>query len=250
MIHRLLSTFRHSHPGLFCLSTLAGLAGLAVAPSARAITTVQPSSVVPNDTFSFEVIGYNTNNPAGDIFLTATNLQPTFGSTNSYANSALGGQTVTVSSAEYTNSGVVYDLINISVPTNFVPGGTRDNAGNTIDAIQFGIGDFFSLSHNTLDYNQPLTASSVQGSLSFIFNGANASQATPMTTTLTNGNQSLTTYGATFATPQGTGDIANNQVNAFTILITYAVPEPSTYAMIALGVAGLFLVTRRRRARL
>ena len=230
-------------------TALLGLAGLTATPSARAVG-LEPSSVVPGDTFSFEIIGYNTNYPSQDVYLTQSALTPAFGTTTTYANGALGGQTLTISSFEYVNAGIVNDLINISVPNNFVPAGTIDNGGHNLDAIQFGIGNFFASNPNTLDFNQALTSYTVQGSVSFKYIGANASGVAPMTTTLTNGNKSLTTFGAVFATPQGTGDISSNEVNAFTILITYAVPEPSTYATVALGVAGLFLVMRRHRARL
>lgn len=252
MLSQIFSLLRHARRGVLCSVASLGLVGLAAVSSVQAVS-LEPANVVPNDTFSLEIIGYNTSYPEQNIYLTQANLLPAFGTNNSYTNAALGGQTLSVASFEYVNAGVVNDLINISVPNNFVPAGTVDRGGHVLDAIQFGIGNFFAVNPDPLDFNQPLTSYTVQGSISFRYLGANASGVVPMTTTLGNGNQSLTTFGAVFATPQGTGDISANQVNSFTLLITYpaaAVPEPSTHTAVALGVAGLFLVLRRRRARL
>ena len=248
MIHRILSTVRRTRSGLLCLTTLVGLTAFAATPSAHAVTTIEPASVVPGDTFSFEVLGYNTNNPGENIYLTNQFLMPTFGTTAAYLNSALNGQTLVVNSNQYVNGSTTTDYISLNVPTNFVPAGTKDNAGNTLNAIQFSLGIGFG-GTNPLDVNPAISAYTATGSVTFNTFGVNVSSGVPLNSTLSNGNQSFSTFGTVFATPL-TADISNNQVTAFSFTLTYtSVPEPSTYAAVALGVAGLFLVMRRRGAR-
>ena len=248
MISKLLFNFRRTRQGLLCLTTLVGLAGLAAAPSAHAVTTLEPASVVLGDTFSFEVIGYNTNNPGANIYLTNQFLTPTFGTISAYGNSALNGQTLVVNSNEFVNGNVTTDFVSLSVPSNFVPAGTKDNAGNTLNAIQFSLGIGFG-GTNALDVNPAILAYNATGAVTFNAFGVNTSNAVPLNSTLSNGNQSFSAFGTVFATPL-TADISNNQVTSFSFTLTYtSVPEPSTYAAVALGVAGLFLVMRRRRAR-
>ena len=210
-----------------------------------ATPSVEPASVVPGATFSIEVVGYNTSNPAANIYLINPSLAPTFGTLSAYANSALNGQTLVVNSNEFVNGNVTTDFVSLSVPSNFVPAGTRDNAGNTLNAIQFSLGVYLS-GTNPLNLSPAILAYTATGSVTFNFFGVNTSAGVPLTSTLSNGGQSFSAFGLVTATPS-TADISNNQVTSFSFTLTYtSVPEPSTNAAIALGVAGTLLVVVRR----
>lgn len=220
-----------------------GLLGLAAAPSARALTSIAPDTVVPGDTYSIRIIGANLSFPDQNIFLTFP-IDATFGTTTSYANYALGGQTFTVSSTQFISGNTVNDFFSFSVPNNFVPAGTTDNGGHPLNAIQFGIG-IYSTGQNPLNLNPAISSFANTGSVTFVFNGATTSGAVPMNPTLTNGT-AFSTFGQVNATSP---DISTSQITAFSIVLTYAVPEPSTNAAIALGAAGTLLVVVRRRRR-
>lgn len=247
MIVQLLLAIHTARKGLLCLTTALGLLAMTVAPSARAATVdLEPASVVPNDTFRPEIVGYNQSFTSQNVYLAANNLNPTFGTTTSYANSALNGQTLTISSVQYVSGNLFNNFISFSVPTNFVPAGTTDSGGHALNGIQFSIGNYFiptGGTGNPLDFNPALTSFSVTGTVTFVNNGVTTSGAVPMTTMLTNGSTSLSTFGAITSTT----DISNSQITAFSILVTYPVPEPSTYALFALGAAGMWLVVVRRR---
>ncbi len=248
MIPQLLHTLRRARKGALQITAVLGLAGLAAVSSSRAsVVSVEPSVVTPtNDTFSFRVVGYNTSFPAQNIYLTQP-VDFAFSTTASYPGFALNNQSLTVSSTQYLSGNNVVDFFSFSVPSNFVPAGTTDNGGHTLNAIQFSIGNYLG-GNNPLNLSPAISNATVTGTVTFVFNGATTSGAVPMTTTLDNGGTALSTFGAVFATPS-TADISNNQITAFSITVTYAVPEPSTYAMLALGTAGLFMVVVRRRRR-
>ncbi len=223
---------------------LLSLATLTAALAARAVE-LSLAGVYPNDTFSIDITGYNQANPGQYINLIPSVSMATFGTTTTYAGAASGGQNLTVSSVEYIANGQHNDYFTVSVPTNLVPSRTADKGGKPLDALSFSIGNFPG-GTNTLDFNTALTDHQTMGSLAFINQGAVASQAVVMTTVLTNGNTSFSTIGSVTAV----NDISNNQVSEVGILVTYAVPKPSTYAAVPLGTFGPLLVVRRcRRAR-
>lgn len=243
MLLRFLNTLLRASKGILPASALLGLAGLAV-PTARAVTSIEPAGVVSGDTYSLRIIGYNTAYPSQNVFLTFP-FDATFGTTASYANYALNGQTLTVSSTEYVSGNTVNDFFSFSVPSNFVPTGTTDNGGHALNAIQFGIG-IYTTGTNPLDLSPAISSYGNTGSVTFVNQGATTSGAVPMNPTLSNGGTAFSTYGQVNAT---SADISASQITAFSITLTYAVPEPSTNAAIALGAVGLFLVVKRRRSR-
>lgn len=233
------------------VSVLVGLAGLAAFSSSQALMpSIDTNGVAANDPFSIEVVGFNSSFPTQNIYLILPTLTPTFGATTPYANDALGGQTLTVSSFETTNGGVTTDTFSFSVPTNFVPAGTKDNGGHALDTIQFSIGNYFG-GTNTVDLTLAGTSFNATASVIFKLNNVTTTGSALATVTPSNGNKSYSAFGQTNS-PVGS-DISNNQVTTLSLSITYAaVPEPSTNAAILLGAAGLvgtMVVRNRRRAR-
>ncbi len=232
------------------ITALIGLVGLAAFSSVQAaVPSLETNGVVANDTFSIEVVGYNTANPGANIYLIYPLVTPAFGTTQNYANDALGGQTLTVISNESTAGGITTDFISLSVPTNFVPAGTLDNAGNTLNAIQFAFGNYFipaGYTGNPLDLSTAAAGPNATQAVVFKISGVTVSSSALATVTPSNGNTALSAFGQT--TTAGT-DISNNQVTGLSFTITYAaVPEPSTVGAMLLGAAGLigFMVVRRR----
>ena len=254
MITALLSSFLHPRCAAAHVTALVGLAGLATFSSAQAfVPSVETDGVITGDTFSIEMVGYNTTATASNIYIIQTNLNPTFGTTQTFANDALGGQTLTVTSSQTGTTTNFVDTITISVPTNFVPAGTTDNAGNIINGIVFSIGSYnipTGGTANPLDFNTSLTSAKYSGSVQGTMT-VSTSLAGSQNPVLTNNNMSLSNEEGiqTFVTGTTTPrDISTNGINQFTF--TVSVPEPSTYATVLLGAAGLcWLTVARRRAR-
>ena len=227
------------------------LIGLAALPlnQAKAVLA-DPAAVVTGDTFSFEMIGYNTNTPGGDFYAIAENLTTTFGTTQTYTNDTLvNGQVLTVTSSETRNGNVFTDNIQISVPGTFIPAGTTDNNGNVVNALEFSIGNYnvpMGGTFDTLDYTTAINLSSVTGTLGYTNGGKPGSLGLTNTTTLSNGGASFSSEEAG-QTPKG-GDVSAYSPSSFTYTITYqAVPEPSTDAAILLGAGALLWITVARR---
>ena len=136
--------FRHARWGVAHLSALLGLATLALLPAAHAASYADPATVNTGDTYSIEILGYNTTTPSGNFYAIANNITPTFGSTQTYTNSTLvSGQVLTVTSSETINAGTVTDSFRVSVPTTFIPAGTVDGNGNVVNALVFSIGNYY-----------------------------------------------------------------------------------------------------------
>ena len=156
---------------------------------------------------------------------------------------------MTVTSSQTGSGNNFTATITISVPTNFIPAGTLDNNGNVVNALVFSIGNYYiptGGTANTLDFNTSLLGAKYSGSVT----GSNLgtiSLATGQNPIVTNGNLSLSNAESAMSTPTTT-PISTYGINSFTFTIT--VPEPSTYAMVLLGAAGLcWLTVVRRRAR-
>ena len=233
-----------------------GLVSLASAAStSRAVGFVaDPAVVTTGDTFGIQIIGYNSANPGGNFYAIANNLTPTFGTTQTFANSAANGQTVTVFSSETINNGTVTDTIRVSVPNTFIPAGTLDNNGRVVNSLSFGIGSYYlpaGGTANPLDFTLPLTPGSttLTGTLGYTLNGTPGSLGLAQNPIYTNGNRSLSNAEA--GTTPDSSDIGVYNPNTFTLTITYpvAVPEPSTYVLLVLGAGALVgFAVRRRQA--
>ena len=249
---KMITPFPSSRRAAVCLTTLACLAGLAAFSPARAeVPSNQTNSVVPNDPFGITLTGYNTTEPQYDIGLIQSGLSPVFnsGTPQTFANSALGGQTLTVTTTQTGTATNFVDTITITVPTNFVPAGTVDNNNMIINGIVFSIGTLYG-GTSTLDFNTSLVGARYSGSAqgTMLVNTSLAGVQNPQ---VTNNNMSLSnqegiySFQANGTTPR---DISAFGINQFQF--TIAVPEPSTYATVLLGVAGLcWLTVARRRAR-
>lgn len=234
------------------LAALLGLVGLTALSNARAVGFVaDPAVVTPADTYSIEILGYNTTTPSGNFYAIANNLTPTFGLTQTYANSTLvAGQVLTVTSSETVNGGTVTDSFRISVPNTFIPAGTVDNNGNVVNALVFSIGNYYiptGGTANTLDFTLPLTPGSttLTGTLGYTLNGTPGSLGLTQNPQYSNGNRSLSNAEAG-QTPNG-GAISQYNPNSFTLTVTYPVPEPSTTAAVILGAGALLWITVQRR---
>ena len=203
-----------------------------------------PSLVTPGDTFSFDLLGYNST--SGNGYFIGEGVA-TFGVTSTYT--GIDGNVLTVISSETILGNTVVDTFSISTPSNFITETTLN--GITITGIEFDLGNANSgaanglAAGNTVDTLLPLTGISSMGSVLY---NANTKQTLGPGTTLSNGNRS---YAAVEGLQAGTSAINQFNVRTFTYSIEYAnVPEPSTWALGALGMAGCAgVVFRRRRAR-
>lgn len=206
----------------------------------------QPAIVTPVDTFNISVAGFDSSGTNG-VYL----IQPitaTFGVNSTIAATGAGGaQTVTFTSSEAIGATTTTDTFTISVPTNFIPTGTTNSAGGVINLIEFDFGGY-TAGTNTLDFATPLFSPTYTGSLLFsggtlTLNPANLAANAQ----LTNNNRSLAD-AATISTT-ATAGLSQFAIRSFTFSVTYNnVPEPSTYALCALGLAGFAgVVVRRRR---
>lgn len=208
----------------------------------------QPNAVAPGDTFSIVLGGFNTGtdpNRTSGIFLTAP-LTATFGQTQTFANSALNGQTVTVSSFETVSGGRTTDTITIGVPLNFVPVSTVDASGNVISRIELQMGQF-SAGNNPLNFAQPIAGPAFSGTVLFGSPAAPQTGQPPVDGTVGNG-------GLTFAALEGVqtsdnSDISGLQVRQFSLSVSY-VPEPSSVVLSALGGVAVLLGASKFRRRL
>ena len=215
--------------------------------------SVAPSTVVAGDTFTIELEGYNSTDPSGNFYAIQPDLTPTFGMTQTFPGDAANGQTLTVTSGETQSGNTFTDTITISVPNSFIPVGTKDSNGNITDSLEFSIGNYNVLTGtgDTLDYTSALTGAVITGSAKYTLNGNPGTLPVPsnrQNPMYTNGNMSLSDLESV-NTPNKT-DIGAYAPNNFTLKIVYSVPEPSTYATVLLGAAGLcWLTAVRRRVR-
>ena len=248
----------------FLFSSVTLLALFAFSPGAKAghgsefsLPAVQPAAVTPLDTFTISVAGFNTaDNTAGNqtgVLLTNV-LTVTFNGlgaagAQTFANGAAGSQTVTATTTQTVGATTTIDTIALSVPTNFVPTGTTTSSSTVINDIELDMGEFNG-GTNTLDFTPAITGTPTYTGSVFYSGGTLTLTNQAATSTLTNGGASLAYYQALSTT--STAGLSQFTIKQFNFSITYpnAVPEPSTWALCALGLAGCAgVVLRRRRAR-
>ena len=214
--------------------TLATAVALLAGSSAAKAAIANPAAVTPLDGFSFDIVGSNTASGIGyDLGPVETAL---FGLTTTYVGAGVDGQNYTVTSSETTSGSKVTDTITVSTPVDFINESTYNGA--TITALTLNIGD-----PNTLDFSSALTGITTSGST--LYSTASTLALTP-STTLTNGAESVS---ATEGVNYGTNAISPLDVRSFTYVITYAVPEPSAYALAGIGALALGTVLLRRHRR-
>ncbi len=223
---------------LFTMAATAVL--LAASPSAKAISPML-SLVTPADTFSFDILGYNTASGSG--YFVAQGV-PTFGVTSTYT--GIDGQVVTVSSSETVGVTNTTDTFTVSTPASFITDTTLN--GLTITGLELDLGNANSgaanglAAGNTVDTVLPITT--YTGSGTTLYSTSTTTKLTPGTT-LSNSGMS---YAAVEGIQAGTSAINQFNVRQFTYTIVYPnVPEPSTWAMCGLGLVGGAVMIRRRR---
>ena len=215
--------------------TLAAAAALLLAGSSAAKAAVaEPAAVTPLDAFSFDIVGSNSTSGMG--YVLGSVETPLFGLTLTYTGAGVDGQNYTVTSSETTSGSKVTDTITVSTPTDFINESTYD--GTTITALSLVIGN-----PNTLDFSSSLSGVTATGSV--LYSTSSTLALTP-STTLSNNAESLS---ATEGVNYGTNAISPLDVRSFTYIITYAIPEPSTFAFAGIGALALGTVFLRRNRR-
>ncbi len=222
------------------LFTAAAAVLLAVSPSAKAVSPML-GLVTPADTFSFDLLAYNT--AAGNGYFIAAGV-PTFGVTSTYTD--FDGNVVTVSSSETVGVTNTTDTFSFSTPTNFETAATINSlsiTGIELDLGNANSGAATTGTANTVDTVLPI--GTYTGTGTALYSTATTTKLSPGTT-LSNGNMS---YAAVEGLQAGTSAINQFNVRTFTYTIVYAnlVPEPSTWAMCGLGLVGGAVMIRRRR---
>jgi hypothetical protein len=202
-----------------------------------------------NNSFTFDIIGYGSGNSG--VFYDVppeTAVFGTTGNTNTYNGAGVDGQTITLKTTETVNAvaGTTTDTFTVSTPTNFLTDSVIN--GTTITALQFDLGDSNSGSP-AVSVVGNISSYTATGSMGGIYMGMTYSNSLPLITTyISNGGSS---YGSAEGVSTGsTGNpVSGDGVNSFTYSITYSttVPEPSTWAMLGLGVAGVAVTLYRRR---
>ena len=167
-----------------------------------------------------------------------------FGTTKTYTGGGVDGQDITITSSETVGLNTTTDTFTVSTPSNFI----KDDSlgGNVINALQFDLSDANSGTTPVLVV-LPITTYTATGSTVYLIN--NTETLTPTTTVPSDGSS----YSAAEGVNSGsiTKPIDGAAVQSFTYSITYAtlplsVPEPSMWAMLAIGTTTAVLVIRRR----
>ncbi len=233
---------------LFAAAALVALSGFSTTSQATSLPL--PSLVSPADTFSFGVVGYDSNGANGVYLIQPLTGQ--FGTTLTLAGTGAGGaQTVTVIGSETISGTTVTDTISVGVPANFIPTGTTNSAGGTINVLELDLGGYNG-GTNTIDFLTAVNSPTYSG---FIRYGANGASQLTLTASTIAANSVFNSTNTSLFTAEGisttaTAGLSQFAIRTFSFSISYsAVPEPSTYALCALGLAGFAgVVVRRRQA--
>lgn len=222
------------------------MAGAALCASTLAFAAPVAATVVPGDTFSVAIAGFNLEDINDQGIILVGPLSVTFGQPfiSSNADDVLpGAGPVTVTSSETIGATTTTDTISIFVPTNFIPANTRTVSGNIIDYLEFDLGAF-NADANGLDFLQPISGAVFSGDLIY----ALGTFALDPDVTLSANNTSLTMFE--FATSGGV-DFSTLGVRRFDFSVTYAtpatpsVPEPASWALMVAGFGAVGYAMRR-----
>ena len=218
---------------------------LAGSPAAKAVSPML-GLVNPGDTFTFDYSGFNSTSGVGYILGGGT---ATFGTPLTLATGGVNSQSITLTSTEVVNGLTTTDTFTLTTPTNFIT--TTTVNGTKITSLQFDIGNANSGvipgAPDTVDYALPVTGNTQTGNI--LYGAANTSFTLTPATTLTNNGMSL---AAVEGVNDGTTAISTLAIHSFTYAVTYntvpvLVPEPSTWAMMGVGMVGCAGVVFRRR---
>ena len=246
MVPTLTHHFARRKGNAYMTRTYALIFGLAALGLASAGTAHAQDTVVPGDTFSFDIAGYNATSGVG--YILGGDYVATFGATTTFTGAGYNGQNYTITSSEAVNGTTTTDTITVSTPTNFIT--SSSISGTKITALQLDLGDANSGS-NPINVLLPISSDTATGNI--LYGASNTSFTLTPTTTLGTGS---TSYSAVEGVSDGTTAISTLAVHSFTYAITYATaatasaaPEPSEWAAMAftvLGIGGLLLRARKR----
>ena len=226
--------------------TFAAVAMLLADTSAAKASIASPALITPNDTFTFDIAGFNST---GVGYILGSDETATFGTTQTFATAGYNGQAYTISSSEAIGAATTVDTITVSTPTNFLTSTTVN--GTTITILQFDLGDansgVTSGAANPLNYLTPVTGATSSGYI--LYSTANTQfNLTSAPTVIT-----PTSLSDAEGVNDGTTAISGLAIHQFTLTISYPtlalIPEPSTYAFVGLGALSLGTVFLRRNRR-
>lgn len=222
---------------VFLFSFVTSIAMLVALPAAKAIEA--PDLVTPADTFSFDIGGFNSASGVG--YLLTPDETATFGTTQTFVAAGINGQDITITSSETIGANSTTDTFTVTTPTNFLT--TKSVNGTTITAMEFDLGNDNSGS-DMVSLELPIRSYTSTGGI--IYGPGNFQNALTPGVTLGTGRMS---YSAAEAASNDTTAVSDLAIHQFTFSITYtnAVPEPSTWALVGIGlIAGAVTVRHRK----
>ena len=225
------------------LSTALAAVLMVGSPAAKAVN-LQLSAVAPLESFTFDLIDISFNTSTGAVttaaYLATGSAQ--FGLTSTVT--AANGLIYTISSSESLGLTTTTDTFTLSTPVNFLTAA----AASSINGLQFDVGDANS-GNDPVSLVVPVTTYTATGSVTYGATSTNVATVSPTT--------QLATNGSSYAFAEGVNSspltIAASAYafRTFTYSISYPtiVPEPSTWAMLGLGIiAGAVAIRRRSEA--